>query len=55
MVDFLSSQKFHFAEAFWTCTIFHAACVNAVRWSNSGVFLASAGDDKLVIIWQMSK
>ena len=32
-----------------------AACVNCVRWSNSGRFLASAGDDKLVMIWQSSK
>ncbi len=32
-----------------------AACVNCVRWSKSGRFLASAGDDKLVMIWQSSK
>ena len=26
----------------------HEGCVNCVRWSNDGKFLASAGDDKLV-------
>lgn len=26
----------------------HLACVNCVRWSNSGTILASCGDDKLV-------
>ena len=26
----------------------HLGCVNCVRWSNSGKFLASGGDDKLV-------
>ena len=30
-------------------------CVNSVRWSNSGRFLASGGDDKLVMIWQISR
>ncbi|BFZ18214.1 hypothetical protein BsWGS_21253 [Bradybaena similaris] len=33
----------------------HCACVNSVRWSNSGKFLASGGDDKLVMIWQTSR
>lgn len=31
------------------------ACVNCVRWSFSGRFLASGGDDKLVMIWKISK
>jgi len=31
------------------------ACVNCVRWSFSGKFLASGGDDKLVMIWKISK
>ncbi|XP_054154895.1 protein HIRA-like [Oppia nitens] len=29
----------------------HLACVNSVRWSQSGRFLATAGDDKVIIIW----
>lgn len=31
----------------------HCGQVNAVRWSPSGEFLASASDDALVIVWQM--
>ena len=31
------------------------ACVNCVRWSHSGKFMASGGDDKLVMIWQTSR
>lgn len=34
---------------------FSIACVNCVRWSNSGKYLASGGDDKLVMIWQLSR
>ena len=30
----------------------HIACVNVVRWSNHGLFLASGSDDKLIMIWQ---
>jgi len=30
-------------------------CVNCLRWSNSGQYLASGGDDKLVLIWQMTR
>lgn len=30
----------------------HLACVNAVRWSSSGVTLASAGDDKIIMLWK---
>ncbi|KAL1116447.1 hypothetical protein AAG570_004921 [Ranatra chinensis] len=33
----------------------HLACVNCVRWSTSGKYLASGGDDKLVMIWTISK
>ncbi|CAL1534335.1 unnamed protein product [Lymnaea stagnalis] len=33
----------------------HFACVNCVRWSHSGKFLASGGDDKLIMIWQTSR
>lgn len=33
----------------------HLACVNAVRWSHSGRYLASGGDDKLIMIWSISK
>lgn len=33
----------------------HLACVNCVRWSQSGLMLASGSDDKLVMIWQQSK
>lgn len=32
----------------------HLQCVNAVRWSNSGDYLASAGDDQLIMIWSLS-
>ncbi|KAJ8924558.1 hypothetical protein NQ315_000707 [Exocentrus adspersus] len=32
----------------------HLACVNVVRWSNSGHLLASGGDDKLVMIWRLT-
>uniref|UniRef100_A0A8D8YSY3 Protein HIRA n=1 Tax=Cacopsylla melanoneura TaxID=428564 RepID=A0A8D8YSY3_9HEMI len=32
----------------------HLACVNAVRWSHSGRYLASGGDDKLIMIWTIS-
>jgi len=32
----------------------HLGCVNVVRWSNDGRFLASAGDDKIIMIWQKS-
>lgn len=31
----------------------HIACVNCVRWSNNGKYLASGGDDKLIMIWQI--
>ncbi|XP_002732568.2 protein HIRA [Saccoglossus kowalevskii] len=30
----------------------HLACVNSVRWSMNGKYLASGGDDKLIMIWQ---
>lgn len=30
----------------------HLSCVNCVRWSNNGRNLASAGDDKVIMIWQ---
>lgn len=29
----------------------HLACVNSVRWSSSGKYLASGGDDKVIMIW----
>ncbi|KAK7024654.1 hypothetical protein SK128_009629 [Halocaridina rubra] len=32
----------------------HLGCVNCVRWSHTGRFLASAGDDKVIFIWQQS-
>ena len=32
----------------------HQSCVNCVRWSNSGRYLASAGDDKVIMIWQFA-
>ncbi|XP_068099223.1 protein HIRA isoform X2 [Hyperolius riggenbachi] len=32
----------------------HLACVNCVRWSNNGAFLASGGDDKLIMVWKKS-
>jgi WD40 repeat protein len=31
----------------------HIAAVNCVRWSPSGMYLASASDDKSIIIWEM--
>ncbi|XP_075230856.1 histone cell cycle regulator-like protein [Lycorma delicatula] len=33
----------------------HQACVNSVRWSYSGKYLASGGDDKLIMIWNIAK
>ena len=30
------------------CMEHHLGCVNCIRWSGSGTFLASGGDDKLV-------
>lgn len=33
----------------------HLACVNCVRWSNNGKYLASGGDDKLAMVWQTSR
>ncbi|XP_037028576.1 protein HIRA homolog [Bradysia coprophila] len=33
----------------------HLACVNCVRWSMNGTFLASGGDDKVVMIWKKGK
>ncbi|XP_042297874.1 protein HIRA isoform X2 [Sceloporus undulatus] len=30
----------------------HLACVNCVRWSNNGIYLASGGDDKLIMVWK---
>jgi len=32
----------------------HLGCVNCLRWSPSGAFLASGADDKLVMIWKRS-
>ncbi|CAK1581516.1 unnamed protein product [Parnassius mnemosyne] len=32
----------------------HLACVNCVRWSNGGRYLASGGDDRLVMVWGLS-
>ena len=34
---------------------FVLACVNSVRWSCNGAFLASGGDDKLIMIWQTGR
>ncbi|KAK2558281.1 Protein HIRA [Acropora cervicornis] len=33
----------------------HLACVNCVRWSCGGKYLATGGDDKLIMIWQMAR
>ena len=34
------------------CSLYnHMACVNCVRWSLSGKYLASGADDRLVMIW----
>lgn len=33
----------------------HLACVNSVRFSKNGVYLASGSDDKLVIIYHLAK
>ena len=32
----------------------HLGCVNCVRWSVDGKYLASGADDKLVMIWKKS-
>ncbi|XP_064613383.1 LOW QUALITY PROTEIN: protein HIRA-like [Liolophura sinensis] len=31
----------------------HLACVNCVRWSHNGKYLASGSDDNIVMIWQL--
>lgn len=31
----------------------HLGCVNCVRWSRDGKYLASGGDDSIIIIWTM--
>ena len=31
----------------------HLSCVNSVRWSRDGKYLASGGDDAIVMIWQI--
>ena len=33
----------------------HLNCVNCVRWSPEGKYLASAGDDKVIMIWQIAR
>eukprot|EP00794_Sanderia_malayensis_P014352 gene14352-15848_t len=33
----------------------HSGCVNSVRWSNNGRYLASGADDKFVMIWQIGR
>jgi protein HIRA/HIR1 len=48
----IKSWKSAFCDfRFWS--LFHPACVNSVRWSNNGRWLASGGDDKIVMIWHM--
>ncbi|VDP33638.1 unnamed protein product [Soboliphyme baturini] len=32
----------------------HVACVNCVRWCGTGKYLASAGDDKTIMIWHFA-
>lgn len=32
----------------------HVNCVNCVRWSPDGKYLASGGDDKVIMIWQIA-
>lgn len=41
-------QKIYFLISFRL-----SACVNCVRWSNSGKYLCSGGDDRLIIIWKL--
>ncbi|CAF4883482.1 unnamed protein product [Rotaria sp. Silwood1] len=33
----------------------HSGCVNALDFSSDGIFLASGGDDKRVVIWNMAE
>jgi len=33
----------------------HSGCVNCLRWSNSGRYLASGADDKCIMIWQLGR
>ena len=33
----------------------HLNCVNCVRWSLDGKFLASGGDDKVIMVWQIAR
>ena len=36
------------------CELEFHACVNVVRWSHSGLYLGSAGDDRSIEIWKCS-
>lgn len=38
-----------------TLSMYCIGCVNCVRWSHNGRYLASVGDDKLVMIWQINR
>ena len=40
---------------FTTSLSIFLACVNSVRWSCGGKYLATGGDDKLIMIWQMAR
>ena len=31
----------------------HLSCVNSVRWSRDGKYLASGGDDAIIMVWQI--
>lgn len=33
----------------------HSGCVNCLKWSNSGRYLASGADDKFLMIWQLGR
>uniref|UniRef100_A0A670JJD5 Protein HIRA n=1 Tax=Podarcis muralis TaxID=64176 RepID=A0A670JJD5_PODMU len=57
----LMSLSFRFVLFCFPGLLFHrrdimplcsASCVNCVRWSNNGMYLASGGDDKLIMIWK---
>ena len=55
MADFLRTPDRHLNfDPFLLQMDHHLGCVNVVRWSKDGKFLASAGDDKLIMIWQKS-
>lgn len=50
--DLIHSKSFYFSQLNNALNKLLSACVNCVRWSVTGRYLASCGDDKTILIWQ---